>query len=1291
MKDKDKNVMYHKENVNMYRENPYRQQQQQQPQPRKKDINYINLPNFFESKEYKILNPYNFLQNLTRLQSIEDEYFLKDMDCFAKKEFDFEYDSDDKYTCPLENLMIFTDFKERDDQNYLNLVNMVDFSQFVNQKADKKIEFRLYDCKRKEINIKVFVDPEEISQNIDDALHRSPFEANRNLVQKCKEYFEKSNKKTPEFDISIKYNNIKKIYDTNDDTVMIIELSNPPLYKTNFLRIEDGSKKNEFENILFPFRDFENEIANLKYRKYYLLLKACIPVGDDVKNEKNNQNEKIEKNEKMDFNIHGTGTTLLRSFFDIISDKIDKINYKICAEHELRKKYNWDFELNDYFIFYHKKFTQEFGFDEATLISFNYCMLVLVSENILSYFHAIAFMDRILKFHSNPNDYFRTVIDNTGFKPILFAEAIVKIIELYKNSGVELTFSSLERQISIFYNECKLEYDLNGEKAFKKKNIRLIRNMRILVTPTYTLFLPYIDDQGNRILREHRQPWEAIRLVFKMDDFQDAKWNNKILTEFIKIHLLRGIKLCLSNYEFFCYSQSQFRSMGCWLVINPDEILEKTGDYSNIKVIAKYGARVGQTLTSTTQTIKIHRDNIVFLPKDITNGTKFVFSDGVGTISYDLAKLISEKLEIDEVPAAFQGRFLGCKGVWTTIYDDFSSKIYIRPSQKKFDKEPTDDNQRFEVCSYSKFIKSYLNRQIILLLSSLGIEDEVFIKKLVQYRNRLEDEKFILSLIHYDEWNSTFMRMYLSGINRSNDRLVRSIVSANKEILYRDLKKKARIYIEDGAYVTGILDEFGVLEYGEAFLKVKTDDTDMIINKRCPVAKCPCLHPGDIRILNFKKYDERDPRTHKYKQLEIYENVIIFPQKGKRPHPNELSGSDLDGDQYFIFYDDDLSNVTREVEAMDYSDNSDSIKKDVITRKDIIEFFAEFVNNNNLGLIADAHLAHSDNNKKGADGDLPKLLAKKFSLAVDAPKTGAKIILSEEEEAKQFPHYMGRENKSYHSTHVLGKLYDKTVKFIEEVDKYKSQNYKFYDDDLILAKYQNFTFEALIYYIDYYEELLGVLKKNDIQSESELLTGNNLDNDISGFGKKKNNYDVIDRISIQMKELFSKYKSLFYDSSNFIFGDKSLNYGLRNNQSIRASAFYYVSYDFLKIINEILKNVEELEEMKFKFLNVMLDDPKFNDEQAVNGYSHYMIYTQGGDFSDQVYCDNAYVEKMEEIKELIKNKLDGWKSKIHNFIFEKTKLFKIPNGPNDENQFRILSFPWCSAGEILIKIKDLKS
>jgi hypothetical protein len=37
-------------------------------------------------------------------------------------------------------------------------------------------------------------------------------------------------------------------------------------------------------------------------------------------------------------------------------------------------------------------------------------------------------------------------------------------------------------------------------------------------------------------------------------------------------------------------------------------------------------------------------------------------------------------------------------------------------------------------------------------------------------------------------------------------------------------------------------------------------------------------------------------------RLKDYSDVIVFPIKGPRPHPDEITGGDLDGDQFFVTY-----------------------------------------------------------------------------------------------------------------------------------------------------------------------------------------------------------------------------------------------------------------------------------------------------------------------------------------------------------------------------------------------------
>ena len=458
---------------------------------------------------------------------------------------------------------------------------------------------------------------------------------------------------------------------------------------------------------------------------------------------------------------------------------------------------------------------------ENQVIKLFYQILALVSECILSYYNASALLDKLLK-----GEYIKTI-----FKcryedfPKFFNLTLNKILDKYQNSLEEKSLKEFEEEMKNIFELLYAQYEILGlEEIWKpSKNRTLKRLQRCIITPTYILFTPYILDQGNRVLREYvKSTDETFLCNFKMDNMGSDRWDNDILVEFMKFILSKGFTIAYKNFRFFNYSQSQFRNLSCWLSTNPEEIIKKLGDFSQIKPVCKYAARISQTLTTTISTIKIPKDKIEYI--DEVEHDNYKFSDGVGKISFTLAKQINDEfLKLDYIPSCFQGRFMGCKGVWTTMWDDYSGKIYYRPSQKKFDLLP-DDNREFfyfELCDYSRYIQSYLNRQVILLLNALGVDENNFTKKLDDYHKKLENQKFVLSLVHYPEWNRMFNKMYSCGINRINDRLIKSLVESNLNILYSDIKNKARIYIEESAYVKGIMDEFNVLEYGEAMCSCK--------------------------------------------------------------------------------------------------------------------------------------------------------------------------------------------------------------------------------------------------------------------------------------------------------------------------------------------------------------------------------------------------------------------------------------------------------------------------------------
>ena len=105
----------------------------------------------------------------------------------------------------------------------------------------------------------------------------------------------------------------------------------------------------------------------------------------------------------------------------------------------------------------------------------------------------------------------------------------------------------------------------------------------------------------------------------------------------------------------------------------------------------------------------------------------------------------------------------------------------------------------------------------------------------------------------------------------------------------------------------GVIDETGLLNEDEVFIQCSIDNTingnfkfyeeiikskrdSFIVAAKVVVAKNPCMHAGDVRIL----------KAVNIPALEHMINCIVFPCKGTRPITNQCSGSDLDGGKMIL-------------------------------------------------------------------------------------------------------------------------------------------------------------------------------------------------------------------------------------------------------------------------------------------------------------------------------------------------------------------------------------------------------
>nr|GMC60375.1 RNA-dependent RNA polymerase 2 [Ipomoea batatas] len=634
-----------------------------------------------------------------------------------------------------------------------------------------------------------------------------------------------------------------------------------------------------------------------------------------------------------------------------------------------------------------------------------------------------------------------------------------------------------------------------------------------------------------------------------------------------------GVTIGAKHFVFLAFSASQLRSNSVWMFasnehVKAEDIREWMGCFNKIRNVSKCAARMGQLFSTSFQIMEVQPQDVEVIPdiERTSDGVKYCFSDGIGKISQAFSRQVAQKCGLTHTPSAFQIRYGGYKGVIAVDRNSFR-KLSLRSSMLKFESK----NRMLNITKWSDAMPCYLNREIVVLLSTLGIEDKVFeemqeehLRLLGKMLTNKQAALDVLESMGGGEIKKVLVKMLLKGYEPNVEPYLSTMLQSHYENQLSDLKSRCRISVPKGRIVVGCLDETGILDYGQVYARLtlnktelqlgeqsffhKVDDTTAVVKGRVVVTKNPCLHPGDVRVLEA-----------------IYEvrlvekglvDCIVFPQKGERPHPNECSGGDLDGDLYFISWDKNLI-PSQTVKPMDYTGRRPRIVDHEVTMEEIQRFFVDYMISDTLGAISTAHLVHADHEPEKALSSKCLQLANLHSMAVDFAKTGAPAEMPRYLKPRELPDFLERWDKPmYISNGALGKLYRAVKKSI--ISGGSSTNHtttvaaiqNAYDDDLIVDGYESFIPTAETHKQMYMDKLGSLLNYYGAETEVEILTGNLRNKSTYLQRDNRRFFELKDRILVSAKSLHKEAKGWFHSSC-----DESSECSKK-----LASAWYFVTY-----------------------------------------------------------------------------------------------------------------------------------
>ncbi|KAJ1311089.1 hypothetical protein OPQ81_009592 [Rhizoctonia solani] len=594
--------------------------------------------------------------------------------------------------------------------------------------------------------------------------------------------------------------------------------------------------------------------------------------------------------------------------------------------------------------------------------------------------------------------------------------------------------------------------------------------LHVTVTPTRIALDGPNPEQLNRVLRMYPEHWNHfLRVRFADEEQSPFRLDQEVdVPRFIKDRvgkiLREGLEIAGRHFEYLAYSSSALKGHTVWFVRPFDHpergrqdaksIIEALGDFSrDSHYPARMGARIAQAFSSTDLSISASVEEIFPIPDVERNGS--LFTDGVGSISPEVAKMIWRSLmklrkrRSYFLPAAYQVRLGGHKGMLAIDYRLEGSVICVRKSMDKFDSPSLD----VEVArAFDRPGRCFLNRPLIMILETANkVQTDIFLtlqakaveetRESMRYFDTAADLLEMHGLGTSFKLPSLFVRLQNVGIELQYCKTlgIKTILKDAETDILRELKHRARIPVPESWKLVGIADEFNYLEEGQIYACLRDKNQEPIYLKGpYMVTRSPTIHPGDVQVV----YAIGKPPQGSPFDIEPLANTVVFSCKGDRSLPSCLGGGDLDGDLY------DLINLTvwpelapRElVEPAAYPPAPKKRKDSPCTMDDVKEFICDFITSDMVGIISTQHLKLADFRAQGVNDPDCLKLAELHSKAVDFPKSGTPVIPSEIPRSGRMPRpdwdagelgFRSTRDEVYPSQRALGQLY-RAIRLSEE-------------------------------------------------------------------------------------------------------------------------------------------------------------------------------------------------------------------------------------------------------------------